>query len=290
MRESSIEDAGPQCFGLPKPNSNNERMQGMSMTFFNNRSFLAAAVVLGLTSAPALAATLKVSVAAEPYPPFASKSSAGQWEGFEVDLAKAVCKAASLDCEIVETAWDGIIPALTSKKIDVIFASMTITPERSKTILFSIPYYNTPAEFIAPKADKLELTPQGLAGKVIGVQTGTIHAEYVNKMFGKDSTVKIYNTQDEANSDLAAGRVDAVLADAAALDTFLASDGGSCCEAKGFAKDPVFTGGVGAGVRLEDKDLKAKLDAGIQAVYKDGEFDTLQKKYFKYDVGTQPRS
>jgi polar amino acid transport system substrate-binding protein len=259
------------------------------MITLDRRLLVAGALLLGLGTAPALAATVKVSVSAEPYPPFASKNSAGVWEGFEVDLAKAVCKAASLDCEIVETAWDGIIPALTSKKIDVIFASMTITPDREKTIDFSIPYYNTPAEFIAPKGDKVEATPEGMKGKTIGVQTGTIHADYVNKTFGNTATVKIYNTQDEANADLAAGRLDVVLADAAALDAFLASDAGSCCEAKAFAKDPIFEGGVGAGVRKDDTALKEKLNAGIAAVYKSGEFDTLQKKYFKYDVGTPPK-
>jgi polar amino acid transport system substrate-binding protein len=260
------------------------------MITIDRRLLIAGAFVLGLGAAPALADTVKVSVAAEPYPPFATKSAAGVWEGFEVDLAKAVCKAASLDCEIVETAWDGIIPALTAKKIDVIFASMTITPDREKTIDFSIPYYNTPAEFIAPKGDTVELTPDGLKGKTIGVQTGTIHADYVTKTFSAGSTVKIYNTQDEANSDLAAGRLDVVLADAAALDAFLASEPGSCCEAKGFAKDPIFDGGVGAGVRKDDGELKAKMNAGIAAVYKSGEFDTIQKKYFKYDVGTPPKS
>src|SRR4051794_21794443 len=84
--------------------------------------------VLLAGTAGAVADKIKVSVAAEPYPPFAAKSAAGVWEGFEVDLAKAVCAAGKMDCEIVETAWDGIIPALTSKKIDVIWASMTITP------------------------------------------------------------------------------------------------------------------------------------------------------------------
>ena len=135
------------------------------MITLDRRLLVAGALLLGLGAAPALAAPIKVSVAAEPYPPFASKSAAGDWEGFEVDLAKAVCKAASLDCDIVETAWDGIIPALTSKKIDVIFASMTITPDREKTIDFSIPYYNTPAEFIAPKGDKVEATRRGHEGQ-----------------------------------------------------------------------------------------------------------------------------
>lgn len=260
------------------------------MSDFAMRSIAAAAILLGVTLGAASAETVKVSVAAEPYPPFASKSASGVWEGFEVDLAKAVCKAASLDCEIVETAWDGIIPALTSKKIDVIFASMTITPERSQTIAFSIPYYNTPAQFIAAKGETLQLTPEGLKGKVIGVQTGTIHADYVNKTFADVATVKIYNTQDEANSDLAAGRLDVVLADAAALDAFLSSEGGACCDSKGFAQDPIFDGGVGAGFRKDDTALKAKFDDAIKAVYKSGEYDTIQKKYFKYDVGTPPKS
>jgi len=260
------------------------------MISLDRRSLLAAAMVLGAATAQASAAPVKFSVAAEPYPPFASKNAAGVWEGFEVDLAKAVCKAASLDCEIAETAWDGIIPALTSKKIDVIFASMTITPDREKTIAFSIPYYNTPAEVIAPKGDKVDISAEGMKGKTIGVQTGTTHAEYADKTWAKTASVKIYNTQDEANSDLAAGRLDAVLADATALDAFLAADGGSCCDVKGFPKDPLFEAGVGAGLRKEDTELKAKVDAGIVAVYKSGEFDAIQKKYFKYDVGTPPKS
>ena len=107
------------------------------MTSFTRKTLLLStlsAALLAAGLAAASAETIKVSVAAEPYPPFASKNSAGVWEGFEVDLAKAVCKAGKMDCEIVETAWDGIIPALTSKKIDVIWASMTITPERSAQI------------------------------------------------------------------------------------------------------------------------------------------------------------
>jgi ABC-type amino acid transport substrate-binding protein len=94
----------------------------------DRRTFLAAAMLVGAATAPALAAPLKFSVSAEPYPPFASKSPAGVWEGFEVDLARAVCKAASLDCEIVETAWDGIIPALLSKK-----SGSRPSPSRSPT-------------------------------------------------------------------------------------------------------------------------------------------------------------
>ncbi|MDZ5448147.1 MULTISPECIES: transporter substrate-binding domain-containing protein [Labrys] len=258
------------------------------MKHFSAKLLMATAFFCGVAFASAQADTIKVSVAAEPYPPFASKDASGQWVGFEVDLAKAVCKAAKLDCEIVATAWDGIIPALIAKKIDVIWASMTITPERSAQIGFTIRYYNTPPEFIGNKADKFDFTPEGMKGKSIGVQTSTIHAQYVQKTY-PDADIKSYGTQDAANADLAAGRLDLVMADAAALDDFLAGKDGQCCEMKQFPKDPVFEAGVGGGLRKEDTDLKAKLDAGIKAVYADGEFDTIQKKYFKYDVGTPPK-
>src|SRR5689334_21359088 len=69
-------------------------------------------------------------VAAEPYPPFSSKDANGKWVGFEMDLMNAVCEAEKMNCELVETAWDGIIPALTEKKIDVIWSSMSRTEER----------------------------------------------------------------------------------------------------------------------------------------------------------------
>ena len=85
------------------------------MKFLNAKLLAATAIAFAAAMAIAHADTVKVSVAAEPYPPFASLDASGKWVGFEVDLANMVCKAAKLDCEIVATAWDGIIPALTSK-------------------------------------------------------------------------------------------------------------------------------------------------------------------------------
>ncbi len=262
----------------------------LTMAFI--RTVSAAAIVLVASFATAGAEPLKFSVSSEPYPPFFSKNASGKWEGFEVDLAKAVCTAAKLDCVIADVPWDGIIPALLAKKIDVIFASMVITEERAKTIAFSIPYYNTPPAWVGEKGMDFTLTPEGLKDKTIGVQVGTIHLDYVNKYYVPvGATVKTYQTQDEANSDVAAGRIDLTLADSAAEDGFLASDAGQCCETKGFAdkSDPIFGEGIGAGVRKEDTDLKAKIDAGIRAVYKDGTYATLEKKYFPYDIGTPPK-
>ncbi|QIG52679.1 transporter substrate-binding domain-containing protein [Nordella sp. HKS 07] len=227
-------------------------------------------------------ADLKFGVAAEPYPPFTSKDASGTWVGWEVDLMNAVCAQMKEKCELVEVAWDGIIPALTAKQIDVIWSSMSITPERKQTIDFTKMYYNTPTVIIGAKNGDTDITPEHLKGKTIGVQVSTIHQKYVEKYFGADSTIKTYQTQDEANNDLAAGRLDYVQADGSALDTYLKTDqGAACCELKGAVpEDPEILGeGVGGGVRKEDTELKAKLDTAIDALAKSGEINKITEKY-----------
>ena len=247
---------------------------------------LAAVAVLAMGSA-AIAAPLKFGVAAEPYPPFTSPDAKGNWVGWEVDFMTAICKQAALDCVITPTAWDGIIPALTSGQIDVIMSSMSITAERAKTIDFSDHYYNTPAMIVAAKGSGIKATPEGLKGKIIGVQVSTTHEAYTQKYFAPvASEVKTYQTLDEQNQDLAAGRIDAGMADSIALDAFLSTDAGkACCESEGnVADDPVILGqGVGFGLRKGDP-LKAKLNAAIKAIRADGTYAKITAKYFKSDI------
>ena len=133
----------------------------------------------------ASAEALKVGVAAEPYPPFTSPDASGKWVGWEVEIIDAVCAEAKLECVITPVAWDGIIPALTTKKIDMIMSSMSITAERKKTIDFSDKYYNTPTGIIGAKDETFDATPEGLKGKIIGVQVSTVHEAYAKKHFGR---------------------------------------------------------------------------------------------------------
>ena len=247
------------------------------------------ATALALTFAAGMAqAEVKVGIAAEAYPPFASPDASGKWVGWEIDFIDAICKSAALDCVITPVAWDGIIPSLTSGQIDVIMASMSITEERMKTIDFSDKYYNTPAAVAVAKGSGIKPTAEGLAGKIIGVQGSTIHEAYVNKYFAPTAAeVKVYATQDEANADLAAGRIDATQADSITLDAFLSSDAGkACCESAGnVANDPEILGaGVGAGLRKGDEELKAKINKAIADIRADGTYDAITKKYFTSSI------
>ena len=256
------------------------------MKHFMKSAFLSAAIcAVGATGA--LAEEVKVGLAAEPYPPFTSPDSGGNWIGWEVEFMEAICAEAKLDCVITPVAWDGIIPALTSEKIDMIVGSMSITEERLKTIDFSDKYYNTPTGIIGTKGDDFDATPEGLSGKILGVQVSTIHADYADTYFGETvDEIKQYQTQDEVNQDLAAGRIDAAQADAIALDAFLKSDAGACCDFKGNVKDdPAILGaGVGVGLRKGDTELKDKINAAIKAIRDNGTYDTFSKKYFDFDI------
>jgi polar amino acid transport system substrate-binding protein len=251
---------------------------------------LAAAAALLVASAGAALAddTLKFGVAAEPYPPFTVKGADGKWSGWEVDMRDALCKQMKVKCEWVETAWDGIIPALQAKKFDVIWSSMSITDERKKSIDFTDKYYNTPANIVGAKDSTATPDAAGMTGKIIGAQVSTIHVDYVNKYFKPVAKeVKTYQTQDEVNQDLAAGRIDAAMADSLTLQAFLDSDAGkACCKLIGsVADDPAILGtGVGGGLRKEDGDLKAKINAAIKAVRASGEYDAITKKYFTFDI------
>ena len=249
------------------------------------KSIIAAFVTAGFAiTGAANAEALKVGIGAEPYPPFTSPDASGNWSGWEIDFIDAVCAEAGFECEVTPVAWDGIIPALTSSKIDAIIGSMSITEERKKTIDFSDKYYNTPANVVAAKGSGITPDAEGLAGKILAVQVSTIHENYAAKHFG-DAEIRQYQTQDEANQDLVAGRVDATLADSLALDAFMQSADGGCCEVAGSVAhdEEVLGSGVGIGMRQGDERL-AIFNTAIAAIRENGTYDEISKKYFDFDV------
>ncbi|MCL4168676.1 UNVERIFIED_CONTAM: hypothetical protein GTU68_035830, partial [Idotea baltica] len=157
------------------------------------------------------------------YPPFSETAEDGSVVGFDIDIANALCDEMGKTCEMVKVDWDGIIPALLSKKCDGIIASMSITPERQEVISFSGKYYNTPNMFIAKEGTMLD----DIAGLKVGVQRGTIHQDLMEKIH-PDVELVLYSTQDEAFLDLSAGRIDATVGDAIQNDLgFLQTEAGA---------------------------------------------------------------
>jgi arginine/ornithine transport system substrate-binding protein len=221
------------------------------------------------------------------YPPFSYTTADGKLEGFDIDIAVALCKAMGVEYKLVAQDWDGIIPALMARKYDAIIASMSITEERKKKVAFTDKYYQTPAKFVTKKGMVKDFTPDVLKGKTVGVQRATIHDNYITDNYGKDVKIKRYATQDEAYLDLAAGRVDFLLADSVALsDGFLKKPEGANYEFVGpDLTDPRWFGnGAGIAIRKRDKDLVEMFNKAIDQIRADGTYKAIQDKYFDFNV------
>lgn len=258
------------------------------------RTFIAslAGLALALAAGAAAADMKKVKIGTEgAYPPFNSIDPNGELVGFDIDIAKALCKAANFECEFVVQDWDGIIPALEAKKFDAIIASMSITPKRKEVVDFTDKYYNTPAKFIAAKgAGITEFTADSLAGKKIGAQGSTIHEDFARQTFPQSEIVS-YATQDEANADLVSGRLDLVIADSVALNEgFLKTEAGACCEFVGpdYSDPKIFGEGAGIAIRKGEDDLVKAFNAAIKQIRDDGTYKAINDKYFDFDVYGKP--
>ncbi len=248
--------------------------------------FLAAASIasLSLFAGSAMAQEKLIIGTEGAYPPFNNLEADGSLVGFDIDIAKALCEEMKVTCEFVTQDWDGIIPALQAKKFDAIIASMSITPERLEKVDFSKKYYNTPPAVAVPK-DSAITDVAGLAGKTIGAQSSTTHANYAEKHMA-DSELKLYPTADEYKLDLEGGRVDAVVDDIVVLSEWLKTDAGACCKILTPLPVDVEINGEGAGiaVRKGETELADKFTAAIAAIRENGKYAEINKKYFDFDV------
>ncbi|MDO6729597.1 transporter substrate-binding domain-containing protein [Marinovum sp. 2_MG-2023] len=249
------------------------------------RTFLAAvsAAAIGLAAAmPATAETIVLAADAE-YPPFNYKNDAGEIVGFDVEISLAACEASGLDCEFTAQAWDGLIPGLLIGKYNAISASMFATEERRQQVDFTNKLYQTPSQFLVAADSDLEISVEGLTGKTLAAQRGSVQADHIEDVYGDTSTIQLYDTQDQANLDLAAGRVDALLGEVIALtEGFLASEMG-----KGFAwrgGELKLGDGIAIAIRKEDTDLRDQLNAGLAAIRDSGQYQEISERYFGLDI------
>jgi len=271
---------------------------------------LAAAVLAG----PAVAKDYKsITIATEgAYKPWNFKDASGKLVGFEIDFAEELCKRMGIKCKIVEQAWDGIIPSLKAGKYDAIIAGMSITEKRKKVITFSRDYLAGGGSFAVMKSSpiaglkvmvskvnlkdisaaeqgEIDALNKALAGKTIGVQTATTHENFVRKYLSKDIKIRTYDTQENLDLDLEAGRVDAALASMNYWVPLLKTDKGKDFSLLGpHLSGGVFGDGTGSGIRKEDQKLADMMSKAITSTLKDGSCATMATKWFGYDACSQP--
>jgi len=243
-------------------------------------------LVLALTiSIPAAAQDLRIAIE-EAYPPFSQINPDGSLSGFDVDITHALCSAMGYDCILIQKDWDGIIPALLAKKYDAIIASMAITEERKEKVAFTNRYYQMIVKFIRPKGSDLVLSPQGLKGKRIGVQIGTVFDDYATDNFNQAEIVR-YANHEEVFLDLQTGRIDTTLTARPVAELgFLNTPAGKDFEL--FGPDIIntrwFGEGIGIALRKKDTKLLEEFNDAIATIRQNGEYQRINDKYFSYDI------
>ena len=123
-----------------------------------------------------------------------------------------------------------------------------------------------------------------LAGKTIGVQTATIHQNFLESGDVGSVKVRTYKTQDEVNLDLAAGRCDAALAAAVAFSDYAEKSGKPVVLTGPTFSGGAFGNGVGVGIRKDDTDLLKKFNDAINTARKQGKISELATKWFGFDA------
>ena len=217
------------------------------------------------------------------YPPFNFTGSDGNPAGFNVDLARALCEEIKVTCTIQMRRFETLVDALTSNRGDAIIASLAVTPELRKRVDFTDPYYRTPARFVSRRdAVMVEVRPEYLEGKKVGVIAGSAHEAYL-KAFFTDAELHAYPNDETLRQALRKGEVDFIFGDAISLAFWInGTDSEGCCAFSGgpFVESRYFGEGVGIAVKKGNDVLRHALNWALFRVWEKGRYTDLWLRYF----------
>lgn len=212
------------------------------------------------------------------FPPFAFVDKSGVPDGFDVKALDWIAKDQGFKVKHQPMDWDGIIPSLNAKKIDIVASGMSINEKRKEQVHFSIPYWKIQQVLVSKKDSSLTVDQILDKGNKIGVQRGTTEAKWIEenliKKDKKNFSLVYYDSAPLAVEDVVNGRIMA-----AAMDDAPAKDA--------VKKKPVKITGrfgmpdeeFGYAVRKEDKELLDKVNAGLKKLMASPTWDELKKKY-----------
>lgn len=203
-----------------------------------------------------------------------------KYVGFDIDLWDAIAKEIGVTYTLQPMDFNGIIPALQTKQVDVALAGITIKEERQKVIDFSDGYYDSGFLLMVP-ADSDINGPDDLKGKTLAVKTGTSATDYAKEHF-KETELRQFPNIDNAYLELQTGRVDAAMHDTPNVLYYVATAGGGKVKAVG---QQMMAHQYGIGFP-KGSELVAKVNAALANMKKDGRYNEIYKKWF----GTEPRS
>ena len=235
------------------------------------------ASLIGLASFHA-AAQQEIKFAMEAtYAPFEFMDENNQIQGFDVDLANALCEEMQAKCTFHNQAFDSLIPALKFKRYDAAISAMDITEARLKQVNFSNAYYDNSAAFISIEGKVADQA--ALEGKRVGVQNGSTHQSYLLEQMTGVTAVP-YSSYQDAFIDMKNGRIDSVFGDTAVVAEWFKKQDNLTYVGDQVTNQEYFGNGFGIAVNKSNQDLVDQLNVALAVVKANGEYDVIFNKYF----------
>lgn len=192
--------------------------------------------------------------------------------GFDVDLAREIAKDMGKELKIEDMSFDGLLPALESRQIDMVVAGMSVTAEREKNALFSDSYYQSSQKIVVPKNSAIT-NKYHLVGKKIAVQLGTTGDIAASKI--ESAQVVQFPTVPNALQELATGKVDAAVIDDAPASQYVAGFPGLK-----ILNASLSTESYAIAFKKDNLELAEQANKTIAEMKSDGRYAALLKKYF----------
>lgn len=216
------------------------------------------------------------------FPPMGFRDEQNQLVGFDIDMARAAAAHAGLEVSLKPIDWSAKESELNSKRVDMLWNGLTVTPQRQQQLLMSKPYMDN-HQIIVVRTDSTIQTKTDLAHKVVGVQDGSsavdaieAHAD-VAKSFAE---LKKYPDNVTALMDVAAKRVDALVVDEVVGRYYVAKKP----DEYKILKDNFGTEEYAVAFRKNDTELAQQIQSALDSMKADGTSAKIAKKWFGKDI------
>jgi polar amino acid transport system substrate-binding protein len=264
-----------------------------SMLTRRNAMLGAAAVVAAVTLAQPASATTPEEIKARgklvvgiqgDNPPWGFVTSGGKQDGLDADIATLFGKELGVPVEFVPLEVNNRIPALTTGRVDVLFATMAMLPDRAKAVQFSKPYVANAIVLIGPKSAEIK-TNDDMAKFTVGVAKGAAQDTQVTKNAPPSTTIRRYDGDAASVQALVSGQVDTLGGNIFYMDRVEKARPGEFENKLEFQK--LYNG---ACTRLGEKEINAAINTFIDKIKANGELKNVYHKWMKVPVPDFPQN
>jgi polar amino acid transport system substrate-binding protein len=227
----------------------------------------------GSSKTPTTPTTTYIIATDATWAPFEYVNDQNQIVGFDIDLMNAIAQSAGIKIQFQNVPFDPLLAGMAQGTYDAAISSITITDERSKSMLFSDPYYVAGQMIVVQKNNASITVEDSLKGKKLGAQLGTTGESLADGITG--ATVKSYDQIGLAIQDLLNGQLDAVICDTPIANSYV----GKNASTLKIVGNALTTENYGIAVAKGKNDLLNKINQGLAAVKAKGTIDTLVTKW-----------